>query len=60
MDQMLKNQCRTCKWGTGHPWPPCKNSVWGAMSTVERDAVKNGVLECMAREEKPSDAARNP
>lgn len=53
MDQMLKNQCKTCKWGTDRAWPSCKNnSVWGAMSVVEKDAVKNGVLECMAREEK--------
>lgn len=61
MDQMFKNQCRTCKWGTGHPWPSCKNNaIWNAMSTVERDAVRSGALECMAREERPIDVARNP
>jgi len=61
MDLMLKKQCATCKWGTGRAWPSCKNNaIWNAMSTVERDAVRNGVLECMAREEKPIDADRNP
>lgn len=52
---MLNKQCQNCKWATGKAWPPCKHDVWEALNTVERDAIRNGVLECMAREEKPSE-----
>lgn len=46
------DQCKNCRFETGHPWPPCSNDFWKKLKPVQKDALLSGTLRCLGREER--------